>query len=406
MKKIISLLLTASVVFAASVLITDKSISGFEMPVYENGNGSEIIRSMENDIDAAIEIAGTAATNTDAGKISSALGYVIVTDRISANGKNDVSDEIQAIIDSNPNRTIYFPDGIYLLSKPLRTPANPSKSVDLQLSNYAVIRAAENWSGDSLIHLGGKDAANDTHTAGSNYSLTGGVLDGSGLANGISIDSGRETAVRNVSVKNTPVGIKVNYGANSGSSDADISDVNIIGTGTTDSVGIYVEGYDNTFTNVRIGNVFTGVHLKSSANSLRNIHPLYYSDYTDYENSCGFLDEGGNNIYDFCYSDQFCIGFRTVNGVSSIFDNCFCFWYSEAGGREIAFKADGKFNSVVTNFRGGFRGDTVNSVLVADENGGSGVFDNLLVYSNDVSDRNHKKYTEGSFFMILKNLFA
>ena len=134
----------------------------------------------------------------------------------------------------------------------MRTPANPSKSVDLQLSNYAVIRAAENWSGDSLIHLGGKDAANDTHTAGSNYSLTGGVLDGSGLANGVSIDSGRETAIRNVSVKNTPVGIKVNYGANSGSSDADISNVNIIGTGATDSVGIYVEGYDNTFTNIRI----------------------------------------------------------------------------------------------------------------------------------------------------------
>ena len=92
MKKIISLLLTASVVFAASVLITDKSISKFEMPVYENGNSREIIRSMESDIDAAIEIAGTAATNTDAGKISSAFGYVIVTDRISANGRNDVSD--------------------------------------------------------------------------------------------------------------------------------------------------------------------------------------------------------------------------------------------------------------------------------------------------------------------------
>ncbi len=406
MKKIISLLLTASVVFAASVLIMDKSISEFEMSVYENGNSRELIRSMENDIDAAIEIAGTAATNTDAGKIPSALGYVIVTDCIAADGKTDVSDEIQSIIDSNPNRTIYLPDGIYLISKPLRTPASPAKSVDLQLSNYAVIRAAENWNGDSLIHLGGKDAANDTHTAGSNYSLTGGVLDGSGLANGVSIDSGRETIIRNVSIKNTTVGIKVNYGANSGSSDADISDVNIIGTGATDSVGIYVEGYDNTFTNIRIGNVFTGVHLKSSANSLRNIHPLYYSDYTDYENSCGFYDEGGNNIYDFCYSDQFCIGFRTVNSASSIFDNCYCFWYTAAGGREIAFKADGKFNSVVTNFRVGFRGDTVNSVLVADENGGSGVFDHLLVNSNDVSDKTHKKYTEGSFFMILKRLFA
>lgn len=32
-------------------------------------------------------------------------------------------------------------------------------------------------------------------------------------------------------------------------------------------------------------------------------------------------DEGGSNIYDFCYSDQFCVGFRIVNGASSIFEN-------------------------------------------------------------------------------------
>lgn len=403
MKKIISVLLAAVVVIGTYFLV-GKRESETVIPVY--GNGKAIIESVETELDYAIRNAEKAAENTANGKAPSDLGYVVVTDYIDSDGSSDVSDAIQGIIDSNPNKTIYFPDGIYLIEKPLCTPAEPMKSVDLQLSSYAVIRASENWQGGALIRLGGKDAANDTHTPGSNYSLTGGILDGRGVANGISIDSGRETAVRNVSVKNAVVGINVAYGANSGSSDADISDVNIIGTGTTDSVGIYVEGFDNTFTNIRIGNVFTGVHLKSSSNSLRNIHPLYYSDYTDYENSCGFLDEGGSNIYDFCYSDQFCIGFRTVNGVSSIFDNCFCFWYTSSGGREIAFKADGKFNSVATNFRAGFRGDTVNSVLVVDEIGGSGVFDNLLVNKDDVSDKTHRRYTEGSFFAILKNLFV
>ncbi len=402
MKKVISVLLVAAVAVCVCFLI-DKDETETVIPVY--GNGKAIIESVEADMDYAIKNAEMSSSNINAGKVLQGLGYVVVTDYINSDGTADVSDAIQSIIDGNPNKTIYFPDGIYMIEKPLCTPANPMKSVDLQLSNYAVIRASKNWQGGALIRLGGKDAANDTHTPGSNYSLTGGVLDGSGVADGISIDSGRETAVRNVSIKNTVVGINVAYGANSGSSDADISDVNIIGTGTTDSVGIYVEGFDNTFTNIRIGNVFTGVHLKSSSNSLRNIHPLYYSDYSDYENSCGFLDEGGSNIYDFCYSDQFCIGFRTVNGVSSIFDNCFCFWYTSAGGREIAFKSDGKFNSVATNFRAGFRGDTVNSILVADEKGGSGVFDNLLVNNNDVSDKTHKKYTEGSFYCFLKNLF-
>lgn len=371
---------------------------------FSYGSNYNEITAMESEFDAALEVAEQAAASPVNVGAGAALGYVIVTDYVANDGKTDVADALQAVIDANPNRTIYFPDGIYLISKPICTPADPRKSVDLQLSNYAVIRATADWTSDeAMIRLGGKDAANDTHTVGSNYSLTGGIIDGSGVANGISIDSGRETMVQKVSIKHTPMGIHVKYGANSSSSDADISDINIIGTGGTDSVGILVEGFDNTFTNIRIGNVFTGVHLKSCANSLRNIHPLYYSDYTDYENSCGFLDEAGNNIYDFCYSDQFCIAFRMVGTISNVYDNCFCFWYSAAGGREIAFETDGKFNSVVTNFRTGFRGDTENSVLVVGEAGGYGVFDNLLTGS--VSDVTHRFYKKEGLIWMIKSIF-
>ena len=68
-------------------------------------------------------------------------GYIIVTDTIPADGSRDVSDELQKLIDENPNRTIFFPDGIYRLNKPICTPAHPERSVDLQLSNYAVLQA-------------------------------------------------------------------------------------------------------------------------------------------------------------------------------------------------------------------------------------------------------------------------
>lgn len=373
------------------------------VPVYSEENSLEAMQAIESGMNEAVELAYSAKSDTST---ASALGYVVITDYVPNDGSADVADKLQAIIDSNPNRTIYFPDGVYKISKPLLTPAEPGKSVDLQLSNYAVIQAAESFSGDALICLGGKDAANDTHTPGSNYSLTGGILDGRSKTDGVTIESGRETVIRNISIKHTIVGIHIKYGANSGSSDADISDLNIIGTGTTDSTGIIVEGYDNTFTNIRIGNVFTGVHLKSSSNSLRNIHPLYYSDYTDYENSCGFLDEGGNNIYDFCYSDQFCIGFRTMNNVSSIYDNCFCFWYTGAGGREIAFKADGRFNSVVSCLRSSFRDDTENSVLEVGKSGGNGVFNNLLVDSSKTQNKAYKRYTEGSFLWFIRCLFV
>ncbi len=321
-------------------------------------------------------------------------GYIIVTDFVAAGSGEDVADEIQTIIDANPNRTIFFPDGEYLLSKPILTPAEPSKSVSLELSNYAVLKAAGDWQyGEAIVQLGGKHPANNTGANGSNYYMDGGIVDGSGKADGISINSGRETAVRNVSIKNTVVGINIMYGANSGSSDADISGVNIIGTGGTDSKGIYMEGFDNTITNVRIGHVFTGVHVNSSGNVLRNIHPLYYSDYTDFQNSCGFLVESGNNWFDYCYSDQFAIGFRTTDNSHSFFHNCFCYWYSSNGGTHTAFKADKAFNSTITNFKAGFREETEkNIVLSVGEIDGTGSIENLEVENKKITDNTYKFY--------------
>lgn len=332
--------------------------------------------------------------------------YLVVTDYIkttpaadSAEGKTsvDVADEIQKLIDQNPNRTLFFPDGEYLLGKPIFTPADPRKSVSVKLADFAVLKATGEWKpGEAIVQLGGIHPANDTHTNGSNYSFEGGIVDGNGIANGISINSGRETAVRNVSVKHTVVGLHIKHGANNGSSDADIIGVNIIGTGGTDSVGVLLEGYDNTLTNMRIGNVFVGVHLKSGGNILRNIHPLYYSDYTDYQNSCGFLSECSDNWYDFCYSDQFGVGFRTKGEGGNYYNDCFCFWYAAKGGTQTAFKADKKFNSILTNFRIGFRNDSVtNVILTVGEAGGDGTLDNLSVNASLTSDTTYKAYLDG-----------
>ncbi|MBQ7312744.1 MAG: hypothetical protein IJW81_04095, partial [Clostridia bacterium] len=233
-------------------------------------------------------------------------GYVVVTDTIPNDGSADVSEAIQQLIDNNPNRTIYFPDGTYILGKPILTPAHPKKSVALKLSTFAVLKAAETWDSDeAMVRLGASHPANDIYTIGSNYSFTGGIVDGSGIAKGISIDGGRETMIRDVSIKHVRIGIHIKYGANSGSSDADIFGVKIIGNGAADSVGVLLEGYDNTLTNMRIARVFTGIELRSAGNSMRNLHPLYTCDYTDYGNSCGFLDYAGNNWYIFCYSDHF-----------------------------------------------------------------------------------------------------
>lgn len=325
-------------------------------------------------------------------------GYVVATDYLKADGESDVSDAIQRIIDDNPNRTIYFPDGTYMISKPIVTPADPRKSVALELSNYAVIKAAPEWAHpEAMVRLGGKDAANNIEIAGSNYYFEGGVIDGGGIAKGISIDGGRETVIRNTSIKNVSLGIHIKRGVNSGSSDADIFGVNIVGNNKPDCVGVLVEGYDNTFSNMRIGGVYIGFLIRSEANCLRNIHPLYYGDDENYQSSCGFLDEAQNNWYDFCYSDEFATAFR-INGGRSLYNNCYAYWYSKRGKKHVAFGSKGKFESDVMNFNMGLgehNRTAENKVLEAGEEGGSGTFFNLHILDPRlITDASHEKYSK------------
>jgi hypothetical protein len=222
--------------------------------------------------------------------------YLVVTDHVAANTGKDVSDELQALILANPHKTLFFPDGEYMLSKPICTPANPIHAVSLKLADFAIIRPTDNYDSDeALIRLGAAEPFNDIGTPGSNYGIEGGCIDCRGIAAGISIDSGRETYIRHLSIKNTKLGIHIKRGANSGSSDADVRDVNIVGNNSKDSIGVLVVGFDNTIANMRIASVHTGVDLRSAGNCIRNVHPLYIyggdcADEEVYKTSCAFRD--------------------------------------------------------------------------------------------------------------------
>lgn len=352
---------------------------------------------MKNIAKATVAILALLVSFTSSAKSKS--HYIVVTDHIKAKEwrSGDVSDALQRIIDENPNRTIFFPDGEYVISKPIITPADPKMSVSLSLSAYAIIRAAEGWNhSEAMIRLGGKNRANNITTPGSNYYLEGGIIDGNNVAKAISIDSGRETAVRNCSIKRAMIGLHIKRGVNSGSSDCDISGVNIVGCSEERSIGVLVEGFDNTFTNMRIGGVHTGFLIKSEANCLRNIHPLYFGNNVNYASSCGFVDERGNNFYDFCYSDEFATAFRIAKGVRSFFTNCFAYWYSKRGEKHIIFKAEGTFNSYVTNLNAGFSNHNIvkeNKILECDSEGGKGVFTNIRLRNPHLVNGNtHQAY--------------
>ena len=347
---------------------------------------------------AAFAAVGGCADATSATR----MGYVVVTDYVAADGKADVSDAIQRLIEANPNRTLWFPDGTYLLAKPIATPAAPRRSVDLRLSNYAILKAAPGWTNiEAMVRLGGIHPANDIDTPGSVYSMTGGIIDGSGVAKGVSIDSGRETRVRLVSMKNVSVGLHIKRGANSGSSDCDIADVNIVGNGKRNSIGVIVEGHDNSLSNMRIVHVNTGVKLLGGGNLLMNIHPLFNGTDGRYCDTVGFADFDNNNSYNRCYSDHFSTGwFFGANSKIAYMDGCMCYWYAKTPGeRQTAIRCEKRYNALSSKMWIGFTGKDrqTNSVICVGEAGGLGVLEDPHLNEGMITEneRSYLHYLRG-----------
>ena len=307
-----------------------------------------------------------------------------------AAGETNVADALQAFIEANPHKTIFLPDRVYLLEHPISTPADPDFAVSLELADFAILKAAPDYKyRQPLVRLGGIHPANNIRKPGSVYSFTGGVIDGSGRAAGIFIESGRETRVQNVSMKNVSLGLRIKYGANSGSSDCDIRDVHIVGNRADDSLGVWIEAYDNTLTNMRIADCRVGVRMRAGGNLLTNIHPLWTNPADQYDGGIGFDDSTSNNSYIRCYADHFATGWRFRKGAgTAVMDGCICFWYAPTPGHpHTAIKCDGTFEAMITGMWFGFKDRrAVNTVLSAAVPGGKGFIADPRLYEDKLND--------------------
>ena len=268
--------------------------------------------------------------------------FLVVTDYIKADTGKDITAALQLLIDKNPKRTIYFPDGEYLISSTLFLSAMPSESVTLRLSDGAVIRASKSWSIKSncnfLIAIGGKRSTNDIYNHGSYYCITGGTFDGSGKADGILYDKGRESLIRNVCIKNVDIGIKIELGINNGSSDADFEDITIYGTGTTNSRGIWVIGHDNTFTNIRIYNMHTGVQSNGGSSLYKDIYVYLDPEVKEtLEGTKGFTASLWAWI-SACYAENYEVAFHSSDE-RTIISDCVAVWTSDKSTTQIAVSA-------------------------------------------------------------------
>ncbi len=295
--------------------------------------------------------------------------YILVEDYVSAG--MDAALTIQSLIYNNPGRALYFADGTYIIGKSIDIPANPEKAVSFVLSGNAVIKAADSWSATTaMLRMGSidKGGAED----GKGISITGGVIDGSGKAMGISIEGGVRSRISDITLKNVTTGIDikgdlgVEYPEN-------ITIDNIVITGTYDdtSVGMIVAADMAVIKGVRIEGMGTGIKAAGSDNAFINIHAKYSGSTNG---AVGFDDTGARNEYNMCYSENYAIGFKMgAQTTANKYSTCYVFWSNDAIGTQTAFAAAGKFNSVIeTSCVSYTSADAQTALLTVAESGGSG----------------------------------
>ena len=315
--------------------------------------------------------------------------YIIVTDFLKANTGEDLCVPLQELIDKNPGRTLYFPDGEYVISRSLLTTSEPSESTSFHFSSSAVLKAADYWesggSHSALIRLGAYKKVNNINMPGSNFFVMGGIFDCGGIADGIAIDAGRETLIKDVVIVNSHYGIYVTQGTNGSSSDTDIDDVTVIGNGKFNSVGVCFAGDDNTITNARISNVGTGMMLSNhtfvSSCTVENVPGM--------KNTIGF-SIGGNVHMSDCVSINFDTAFNIISSAKGCVKQCTALWTNDESEKRIAFSV-GRLQMLMLGCRAEFfDGNCENIFLDAIEDGSGGVvapsFDASLISENDMTE--------------------
>ncbi len=311
----------------------------------------------------------------------------------------DASEALQALIDENPNMTIYIPAGTYTLYNPIRTSAVPTRTVALQLDDNAVLKAAGGWSHSApMITLGTSWEYNTTAEAGYFYYFDGGTVDCSGVAEGIAIECGRNLQVRNTSIINTQLGFNIKNGTNGGSSDADIFNLTIKGNGKPGSVGMHCAGYDNIFTSIKISNCQTGIYLTGGGLFCRDFD-ISLDNPAIMDGSVAVRCNSTDNWYVNFNITDYQQAFRMTPNWNArpVFDNITVNWTRSGEARHEVFSyPNGSFNGEVRNMVVKFNNSnkaTYNRILVEKTHDGDGVMSNLIIEDPSLVTGNyHERY--------------
>ena len=323
----------------------------------------------------------------------SAVTYIVVSDYIENVHTKDITAELQALIDTHPNRTIYFNDGNYTISSTLYIPTDKEKAVSLRLSNHAVIKAAEGWSVDSaMIAVGAKsDMANANIAANA---VMGGKIDGAGIARiGVSVENCKNIFVSNVTFEN----LKTSIWLKSTADTVNVEAVTVKGSGDADSVAIFNESSKGVFSTINIANVNIAVKNSGNENNFRNISAKCNKAAS---NSVGFNELGDNNVYEFCTSEDFSSGYVIKDGAKSVFEGCNAYWTSADVTAQSAFVAEGTFNSVITASKARFFDASSENAFIKVTTRGSGVVKAPIFDDELCDDKAYKSVLSGTVISV------
>ncbi len=325
--------------------------------------------------------------------------FVVVSDYIKPNTGEDVQVHLQGLINKNPGKTIYFPDGEYVISSSLVTKSEGKYSTTFFFSDNAVLRAADNWhekdGNVAMICLGKLNSdgthVNDATSNGSYFGVFGGTFECNNMAEGISIDSSRESVIYGSCIKDATVGIRIKYGANGGPSDADIENVEIIGNGLSGATGIKIFATDNTISNVKIYDMETGVYAEDPGNTFRSVDIYFSENYEKYNRTIGFHQANSVDFFYDCYVENASTAFRLSEGHGYILDSVSAAW-TYAAPSQTAFYFTNNFDSRMTLCRVEFFEGGKKNTFIKVAGSGSGRIDSPIFNTALETDGTYKSY--------------
>lgn len=189
-------------------------------------------------------------------------------------GTSDSYAAIQECIDANYGQTIYFPTGVYLISRPLNTPYNQHDKISMEFNGSILTPTAVM---PYVIGFGTEDVIDDWSNPVS-YIQNLFIKDPNGYAElGIKIGGSRyqNAKLTNIFIYGPKNGIEIGSAGTLYSTDAQITNVFVWGSShRSDSFGVRLYGSDNKINNMRIYDYQYAIVNYGSGQYLDNVHNL------------------------------------------------------------------------------------------------------------------------------------